>query len=249
MNRTLVALVMLLPIGCARSQPTPTQPIAPRPLTDAERLRSFDQLNAVEGTQNPSVMQTEVKVTGDDGVIRSVPVIRVVMSDRVFFDTAQDTPLPSGAPALDLIATNLLRDGDKVAVTVVGHTDAVGGDAYNVDLSRRRAAEVVAALVARRVPARQLSSVAMGKSQPTASNETAEGRARNRRVEFLISTDFRANEAALRTARVLPRHPGRPKLNDPSGPVLPQPPAPAEVVVPRAPDAVTPAPLGAARSY
>lgn len=248
MNRIVLVVALLLPLGCARVQPAPAQPIAPRPLTDAERLLSFDQLTAVEGGQSPSVTQAEVKVTGDDGTVRSVPVIRIVMSDRVFFDTGQDTPLPSSAPALDLIATNLLRDGTGIAVTVVGHTDAVGGDAYNLDLSRRRAAEVVASLAARRVPARQLSAVAMGKSQPTASNDTAEGRARNRRVEFLISTDFRANEAALRIAPAPPR-PGRPTLNDPSGPVQPQSPAPAEVVVPRAPEAVNPAPLGAAKTY
>ena len=245
MNRLLFAMAVLLPIGCARVQPAPAQPIAPRPLTDAERLRSFDRLSAVEGAQ--SVTQAEVKVTGDDGTVRSVPVIRVVMSDKVFFDTGQDAPLPSSEPALDLIAANLSRDGAGVVATVVGHTDAVGGEAYNLDLSRRRAAEVVAALVARGVPAKQLSAVAMGKSQPTAGNDTAEGRARNRRVEFLISTDFRANEAAIRTASA-PRV-QRPTPQPLADPLLPRDPASPEPVAPRTPETVDPAPLGPARTY
>ena len=235
-----VVLALLLPIGCARTQPAPAQalPVAP---TDADRLRSFDQLTAVPGAQNPSVTRADVSVTGEDGRAHLVPVIRIVMSDRVFFDFNQDVPLPGSAPALDLIAANLRRDVPNIRATVVGNTDAVGGDAYNLDLSRRRAAQVVAALVARHVPDGELAAVAMGKSQPVASNDTPEGRARNRRVEFYVSTDLRANEAAIRAARVVPARPDRP--------VVPQALAPAEEVVPRTPDPVGPAPLGAAKAY
>lgn len=65
----------------------------------------------------------------------------------------------------------------------MGHTDAIGTDAYNLDLSRRRAEAVMRESVARGVSSGQLSQVAIGKRQPIASNDTAEGRALNRRVE------------------------------------------------------------------
>ena len=68
---------------------------------------------------------------------------------------------------------------------VQGHTDNAGGDNYNLKLSQARARSVMALLTAQGVSATRLSSVGYGKTQPIASNETAEGRARNRRVELV----------------------------------------------------------------
>ena len=197
-------LAVLLPIGCARVQPAPAEPLPPvasaparpPPLPEYDRLREFAKLGSVPGTQNPAVTRAEVDVPNG----RQVPVVHIVVAERVFFDTGQDAPLPGSAAALDFIAGATRRDVVGLQVTVVGHTDAVGGEAYNLDLSRRRATRVVAALAARHVPEQQLAAVPMGKNQPVASNDTAEGRARNRRVEFFISTDLRANEAAIRAA-------------------------------------------------
>jgi len=69
-------------------------------------------------------------------------------------------------------------------VTVEGHTDSVGTDAYNQKLSERRAAAVVKYLESVGVPAGKLTSVGYGESDPVATNDTPEGRAKNRRVEF-----------------------------------------------------------------
>ena len=88
-------------------------------------------------------------------------------------------------------------DVPDAALTVLGHTDAIGTDAYNIALSRRRAESVMAALAARGVNPAQLSEVAIGKRQPIAPNDTAAGRALNRRVEFLISPALSANLAAV----------------------------------------------------
>ena len=88
-------------------------------------------------------------------------------------------------PTLAEIGQILRRHPDwKLAVN--GHTDAVGGDASNLDLSQKRAAAVKDALVARYgVAAARLTTAGFGRAQPKDTNETLEGRARNRRVELV----------------------------------------------------------------
>ena len=125
-------------------------------------------------------------------------VTSLTYDSRVFFDFDQDRPRPGAAAVLDALAARLKRQSPLPHVAVLGHTDAIGSDAYNLDLSRRRAVAVVRALVARGVEASRLDAVAIGKRQPVASDDTEAGRARNRRVEFLISPSVRAIAAVLR---------------------------------------------------
>ena len=132
-----------------------------------------------------------------------VPVVRVVFPERAFFAFDSAEPLPASLPILDVIAEDMKRDVPDAAMTVLGHTDGIGTDAYNIDLSRRRAAAVISALVARGVDPGQLSAVAIGKRQPIAPNDTPDGRSLNRRVEFLISPGISANLAAVQQ-RVVP---------------------------------------------
>ena len=117
---------------------------------------------------------------------------------RVFFDTDRDRPRPAAAAVLDSLAARLQHDEPSAQVGVLGHTDAVGSDAYNLALSRRRAENVVGALIARGVAAGRLRAVAVGKRQPVASDDTEAGRARNRRVEFLISPSAQAISDVIR---------------------------------------------------
>ncbi|MEO8011756.1 MAG: OmpA family protein, partial [Dokdonella sp.] len=88
-------------------------------------------------------------------------------------------------PTLEEIA-KLLRDDASLHLTVVGHTDAKGANDYNLDLSRRRAANVSAALVSGySVDRERLQSRGAGAGEPVASNDDEEGRAKNRRVELV----------------------------------------------------------------
>jgi outer membrane protein OmpA-like peptidoglycan-associated protein len=105
--------------------------------------------------------------------------------DGIFFDFASDVVRAESEPALAEVAAALTKHpGWKI--TIAGHTDNVGGDAYNLDLSRRRAVAVRAALVARYgIPAERLATEGLGASEPKASNDTPVGRARNRRVELV----------------------------------------------------------------
>ena len=74
-------------------------------------------------------------------------------------------------------------------VRVDGHTDSVGEDAFNLDLSRRRAAAVVTYMTGKGVAAERLASEGFGETRPKADNKTAAGRAENRRIEFNIIGD------------------------------------------------------------
>jgi outer membrane protein OmpA-like peptidoglycan-associated protein len=103
----------------------------------------------------------------------------------IYFEFNSATLNPQSEPALRSLAA-LLRRRAEWRVGIEGHTDSVGGDAYNVDLSARRADAVREALAGRFAiaPAR-LTSAGHGESRPREPNATPEGRARNRRVEVV----------------------------------------------------------------
>jgi len=85
-------------------------------------------------------------------------------------------------------AVELLKEThDVIEVRVEGHTDSRGAESYNQALSQRRAESVVAYLVSRGVNGTSLVPVGMGENSPVASNDTVEGRAENRRVDFVVN--------------------------------------------------------------
>lgn len=102
----------------------------------------------------------------------------------IFFDSGTASLQATSDPALDA-AAGLLRQRPSLALDVLGHTDNQGGEAFNLDLSQKRAAAVVNALVSRGIDANRLGSRGMGLTQPVADNATESGRARNRRVELV----------------------------------------------------------------
>lgn len=101
----------------------------------------------------------------------------------IYFDFNQSTLKPQSEPVLRSIALVMKQNPDWTLV-IEGHTDNVGGDARNQELSARRAAAVKAALVERGVAAARLDTAGFGRSVPRETNATLAGRARNRRVEL-----------------------------------------------------------------
>jgi len=87
---------------------------------------------------------------------------------------------------LDSVAL-VLKEYEKTLVDVLGHTDNTGGQALNQQLSERRAATVGDYLVSRGIAADRVVKQGFGYSRPVASNDTADGRAQNRRVEIVLS--------------------------------------------------------------
>ena len=102
------------------------------------------------------------------------------------FDSASSELPPGYDPILTFIADVMSRDS-SLTLLIEGHTDSVGEDAYNLQLSQSRAEAVLGRLVERGVDAGRLSAEGRGEFNPTAPNDTAEGRARNRRVQLTLS--------------------------------------------------------------
>jgi outer membrane protein OmpA-like peptidoglycan-associated protein len=103
----------------------------------------------------------------------------------IYFDFASATLRPESAPVLKEIAAALAANPTWKLV-IEGHTDNVGGAEYNLDLSKRRALAVKDALVSHySIRANRLAGIGYGFSRPKASNDTAQGRALNRRVELV----------------------------------------------------------------
>jgi len=120
-----------------------------------------------------------------------VPAAPVPTSEKVsynadaFYDFDKATLKPEGKQALDELYSKL--GGMNVEVVIaVGHTDSVGTDAYNDKLAIRRAESVKAYLLSKGVEANRVYTEGKGEKQPVADNKTAEGRAKNRRVEIEV---------------------------------------------------------------
>ena len=103
----------------------------------------------------------------------------------ILFDYDKADIKPESRPALDQIA-ELMNDNPELKILVVGHTDNQGDMAYNLDLSMRRAAAIVAELSsAYGISGDRLMQAGAGFMAPVASNRTEAGRAENRRVELV----------------------------------------------------------------
>ncbi len=111
---------------------------------------------------------------------------RIQILDKIYFDTAKATIQPVSFSLLDEIAAVINNFPQLKKIRIEGHTDSDGGDAYNLDLSQRRAEAVRVALIERGVSDARLVAVGFGEQQPVVPNDSAENKANNRRVEFII---------------------------------------------------------------
>ncbi len=148
-----------------------------------------------EGTPGPTVFLRIVELKpmdagkvvfiDADAMRKSLAASGRVALYGIFFDTNRDTLKPDSKPTLDEIG-HLLKTNKDLKVIVAGHTDNQGAFDYNVDLSRRRAAAVIATLAADYGIAKdRLTPFGAGMAAPAATNSTDEGRRQNRRVELV----------------------------------------------------------------
>jgi outer membrane protein OmpA-like peptidoglycan-associated protein len=110
----------------------------------------------------------------------------ITLSGGVLFASNESTLLPAAVLKLNEVADALIKGNPDSNMTVEGHTDSQGQRQYNMDLGQKRADAVKAQLVARGVAADRIKSVGIGPDRPIASNNSAEGRANNRRVEIIV---------------------------------------------------------------
>jgi outer membrane protein OmpA-like peptidoglycan-associated protein len=109
------------------------------------------------------------------------------MSD-VLFDSGSSTLKPGAREKLAKISGILLAH-PGLSLEIEGHTDSIGSDEFNQQLSERRAGSVQDFLVQQGVQADAVTAHGFGKLQPVASNQTTEGRQLNRRVELVVNGD------------------------------------------------------------
>ncbi|HYL63437.1 MAG TPA: OmpA family protein [Candidatus Methylomirabilis sp.] len=140
------------------------------------RAQLLNQLN--------SILQTRDSARG----------LIVNMSD-VLFDTGSYTLKPGAREKLAKISGIVLAH-PGLNLQIEGHTDSVGSDDFNQQLSERRADSVRDFLAEQGVPGSSITAKGFGKTQPVASNDTPEGRQRNRRVELVVNGDAIGNTAA-----------------------------------------------------
>lgn len=113
---------------------------------------------------------------------------KLVIKDKVYFDTAKSNIQPRSFGLLDQVARVLTEHPEVAKVTVEGHTDSRGPADFNRALSQSRSESVKAYLVKKGVAAERLDAKGYGPDRPVADNATPAGREQNRRVEFVIST-------------------------------------------------------------
>lgn len=123
--------------------------------------------------------------------------IKVTMNENIVNFAFNSSDITSvGKANLDKLAEVLVKNPDT-NINIYGHTDSKGTDEYNLALSQRRAASVKNYLVSKGIASARLIPMGMGEKEPIASNETDEGRAQNRRVEFAIT----ANQEMIKDAQ------------------------------------------------
>jgi OOP family OmpA-OmpF porin len=166
-------------------------------LLDARtREAQRSQVEAARATQQAQVAtsQAQAATSQVQQLQQELAALQAKQTDRglvltlgdVLFETGKADLRPGALRNLYPLVTFLQKYPER-RVVIEGHTDSVGSDAYNLDLSERRADAVRDFLLQNGVNAAQMSTRGYGKASPVASNDTAEGRQQNRRVELIIS--------------------------------------------------------------
>ena len=122
--------------------------------------------------------------------LKDIPLKRIQPGERVilkniFFEFASAQLLDESKVELQQLL-QFLRDNPNIKIRITGHTDNIGSQSYNLELSQNRARAVADYLLNAGIAATRVSYVGLGSSEPVADNDTEEGRAQNRRTEFLI---------------------------------------------------------------
>ncbi len=120
--------------------------------------------------------------------------LKIDISSEISFDFGSAELKPAFMPTLEKVSGILVRY-PKTVIHVVGHTDSVGSESYNMDLSRHRAQSVINYFVLQDISHSRLVTVGRGETEPRASNDTEAGRQLNRRVEIYVKPVIEGQES------------------------------------------------------
>lgn len=169
---TLTLCMLALGLAACSSKQAPQTAAVELPVTPPwadQRMARFTELAASQGY--------ELEREGEQ--------IRLIIPVDGNFHPKRTLLLPSGLVPLSKVAQTL-RDDHDTQLAVVGHSDSVGDDALNKQLSMERAQAVASVLMLGGVSGQRLQLGSMGENQPRAENTTDSGRAKNRRVEIVL---------------------------------------------------------------
>jgi outer membrane protein OmpA-like peptidoglycan-associated protein len=121
--------------------------------------------------------------------------IKITFSSGIMFDVDRAALKDQYMGELNNLST-ILNKYEDTNILLEGHTDSTGSEEYNLDLSKKRAQSVANYLATQKVNPTRFTTMGYGESQPIASNETAEGRAQNRRVEVAIFANDKLKKVA-----------------------------------------------------
>jgi outer membrane protein OmpA-like peptidoglycan-associated protein len=155
-----------------------------RQVNSAVEQRNAASQQAAQASQQAASLQAELDQMKAKQTNRGI----VLTLGDVLFDTGRSELNPGAGIKMNQLAQFLTEHPDR-RVEVDGFTDSVGSDAYNDDLSERRANSVKAAIVSRGIDPSRINTQGYGKAYPVASNSDSGGRQLNRRVEVVIGND------------------------------------------------------------
>jgi outer membrane protein OmpA-like peptidoglycan-associated protein len=176
----------------ARSQSATAISEADAARTDAAVARTSAEI--ARNQTELAKLDTEAARAENEELQRQILALNALATERGLVVTLGDVMFETGkaelrggiASNLDNLAAFLNRFPDRTVI-IEGHTDNVGTDSYNMNLSQNRAESVASYLVSKSVSSARISSSGKGEGSPVASNETDTGRQQNRRVEVIIS--------------------------------------------------------------
>jgi len=155
---------------------------AQRQAANAQNEATSAQQAAAEARERAALLERQLSELQAKRTERGI----VLTLGDVLFDTARAELKSEGFRTVNKLA-EFLTEYPERRVKIEGHTDSRGTDAFNQDLSERRALSVSSALISRGIDPSRISSVGLGEAYPKASNDTSAGRQQNRRVEIIIS--------------------------------------------------------------
>jgi outer membrane protein OmpA-like peptidoglycan-associated protein len=159
-------------------------------LAESQRKAALDQQSL--GSERDARIAADARAKAAQDALAKLAAVKeedrgmvITLSGSVLFPSDQSTLLPDAETRLNQVADALMATKER-NIVVEGHTDSRGSEKHNLDLSQRRADSVRSYLVARGYEADRMQARGIGKGRPTTSNDTAEGRANNRRVEIIV---------------------------------------------------------------
>ncbi|HSO18613.1 MAG TPA: OmpA family protein, partial [Desulfosarcina sp.] len=163
---------------------------------DAEKARKEAEEKAMEAELARQKAEQLEREMADLKALKTERGIVLTLGD-VLFESGRATLMPGAMRTIDKLS-DFLKKNPKRNIVIEGHTDDVGGDEYNLNLSQRRADSLRDALLARGIGGARILTHGYGENYPVASNSTAAGRQQNRRVEIIILDEGVSGESVSR---------------------------------------------------